>query len=580
MADKNFKVKNGLEVGDRDIVTPDGTITLPEGSGTLAKTSDVPSSEVVISEQTGTSYTLQQSDANKLIEFNNSSPINVTAPGSISSFPIGTQIDLLQTGTGTVNIQNEPAGWTTRVSGLNGSDIYSAAYGNGNWVLMAQNKVSVSTDYITWNAYNLNNYFNMEAFAYGNGVWVAGGTDGVLITSTNGTTWTERSSNFSNIVTGVYGSYNIANIKYVRYGNGRWFISGENDSVKTSTDTITWTSIAQTFSNVNVAIAYGNGNWIFAGSSGVAYISSDPTNTSLWTTITTNFSSYGFIDAAYGNGIWVAGGSNGKIYTSTDGITWATQTSNFGTNTILSIAYGNGRWIAGGEQGQMRVSTDGATWTTETSNFGITRINSVAYGNGAWVAASFNDTLRTSTQSSSTVTSLDGTLNLPGQWGFGRLIKRTSNGWILQKGNTYNSPIFTGSATTSALNVTGILDASELRESVVNTTLSSNTATLDWTAGNVYYIATAPTGAMTFNATNVPTDNSKMLNITVFVTQGSTGYIPSTFQIGGVGQTIKWADGSAPTPTSSAGKIDIFSFTLQRTSGGAWIVYATSILNF
>ena len=35
MADKNFKVKNGLEVGDHDIVTPDGTITLPSGTHTL-----------------------------------------------------------------------------------------------------------------------------------------------------------------------------------------------------------------------------------------------------------------------------------------------------------------------------------------------------------------------------------------------------------------------------------------------------------------------------------------------------------------------------------------------------------------
>jgi hypothetical protein len=85
---------------------------------------------------------------------------------------------------------------------------------------------------------------------------------------------------------------------------------------------------------------------------------------------------------------------------------------------------------------------------------------------------------------------------------------------------------------------------------------------------------------MTFNVTNVPTDNSKIMTINVFVTQGSTGYIPGTFQIGGTSQTIRWAGGSAPTATSSAGKIDVFSFTMQRTSAGAWLVYATSSLNF
>jgi hypothetical protein len=133
----------------------------------------------------------------------------------------------------------------------------------------------------------------------------------------------------------------------------------------------------------------------------------------------------------------------------------------------------------------------------------------------------------------------------------------------------------TGGATFS-----GTTDVQELREQVVDVTLSSNVGTLDWTAGNIYYIGTAPTGNMTFNATNVPTDNSKIMTINVFVTQGSTGYIPTLFQIAGASQTIRWAGGTAPTATSSAGKIDIFSFTMQRTSGGAWIVYGTASTNF
>ncbi len=135
-------------------------------------------------------------------------------------------------------------------------------------------------------------------------------------------------------------------------------------------------------------------------------------------------------------------------------------------------------------------------------------------------------------------------------------------------------------AALSGATFTGAVQLEEVAEKVTDITLASNVATLDWTSGNVYYIATAPTAAMTFNVTNVPTTVSKIMTINVFVTQGSTGYIPSTFQIGGSGQTIKWAGGTAPTPTSSAGKIDIFSFTMQRTSGGAWLVYGASSLNF
>jgi len=173
--------------------------------------------------------------------------------------------------------------------------------------------------------------------------------------------------------------------------------------------------------------------------------------------------------------------------------------------------------------------------------------------------------------------------------GTDRLTVNTSTGAVGMSGALTTTGLITangGLTTSGALSVSGgasfsgTVDVQELREQVVDVTLSSNAGTLDWSQGNIYYIGTAPTGNMTLNVTNVPTDNSKIMTINVFVTQGSTGYIPGTFQIGGASQTIRWAGGSAPTPTSSAGKIDIFSFSMQRTSAGAWLVYASSSLNF
>jgi hypothetical protein len=155
----------------------------------------------------------------------------------------------------------------------------------------------------------------------------------------------------------------------------------------------------------------------------------------------------------------------------------------------------------------------------------------------------------------------------------------TANGGLtVASGQTLTS---SGTLTvTGGATFTGTTDVQELRENVVDVTLASNVATLNWTAGNIYYIATAPTDAMTFNVTNLPTDTSKIMTINVLVTQAATGRLPALFQIGGSSQTIRWAGGTPPTPTSSAGKIDIFNFTLQRTTAGAWIVYATSSLNF
>jgi hypothetical protein len=136
-----------------------------------------------------------------------------------------------------------------------------------------------------------------------------------------------------------------------------------------------------------------------------------------------------------------------------------------------------------------------------------------------------------------------------------------------------------GITATGGVSLSGTVDVQELRETIVPVTLSTNVGTLDWTAGNIYYIGTAPTGNMTFNLTGVPTDNNKVMTINVFVTQGSTGYIPTTFQIDGTSQTIKWSNAAAPTPTSSAGKIDIFTFSLMRI-GSAWVVIANSNLNY
>lgn len=116
-------------------------------------------------------------------------------------------------------------------------------------------------------------------------------------------------------------------------------------------------------------------------------------------------------------------------------------------------------------------------------------------------------------------------------------------------------------------------------EVVTDYTLASNVLTMDLTNGNLGFIGTAPTAAMTFNFTNVPTLDARSITVTVFVTQGATGYIPTTLQIAGSGQTIKWAGGSAPTATSGAGKIDVFSFTFIRRSS-AWTVLGTSLLNF
>lgn len=96
---------------------------------------------VAVNAQSGTAYTLALTDAGKMVEMSNASAITLTVPTNGSAaFPVGTQIDLLQTGAGTVTVGG--AGVTLQSNGsklkLNGQ--YAAATlikrATDTWVLI------------------------------------------------------------------------------------------------------------------------------------------------------------------------------------------------------------------------------------------------------------------------------------------------------------------------------------------------------------------------------------------------------------------------------------------------------------
>lgn len=128
---------------------------------------------------------------------------------------------------------------------------------------------------------------------------------------------------------------------------------------------------------------------------------------------------------------------------------------------------------------------------------------------------------------------------------------------------------------------TGSLNVQQIREKVSDSSISSNVMTCDYSTGTIFYQATAPSANFTVNVTNLPTDIGNAMVISLFVTQGTTGYIPSALQIAGASITIKWAGGTAPTPTSSSGKIDVFTFTLiRRGSPAGWTALGSANLNY
>jgi hypothetical protein len=150
---------------------------------------------------------------------------------------------------------------------------------------------------------------------------------------------------------------------------------------------------------------------------------------------------------------------------------------------------------------------------------------------------------------------------------------------IGQNVSTSASVTFANVTSTGNVAISGRIDKTTVRESVADVSVSASAVTADYSTGDIFYVGTAPASNFTVNLTNAPTDDGKAITVVIFVTQGATGYYPNVVQVAGSAQTIKWANGAAPTPTSSAGKIDIFSFTFVRRSA-AWTVFGSSNLGY
>ena len=137
-----------------------------------------------------------------------------------------------------------------------------------------------------------------------------------------------------------------------------------------------------------------------------------------------------------------------------------------------------------------------------------------------------------------------------------------------------------GLTASGTVSLSGTVDIQEMRETVVSLAISSNAIAADWSSGNIFWVTSTPSANFTVNLTNVPTDNDRVMTVNVFVTQGATGRIPNAITInGGSSEPIKWASGSAPTPTSTSGRIDAFTFTLFRLSN-SWTVLGSPNLNW
>jgi len=159
-----------------------------------------------------------------------------------------------------------------------------------------------STDGTTWTTRTSGfGSTRINGVAYGNDVWVAVGDIGTVRTSTDGITWTTRTS-------GTTGS-----LQRLAFGNGL-FVARDNISgaLRTSPNGIVWSSTNAIFPTIIGDITYSTNlsSYIVSVQSGVIAFSKDLIT---WTSRYFNIPIYTTIDD---NNVVVTGADSGAIFTS------------------------------------------------------------------------------------------------------------------------------------------------------------------------------------------------------------------------------------------------------------------------
>jgi len=160
-----------------------------------------------------------------------------------------------------------------------------------------------------------------------------------------------------------------------------------------------------------------------------------------------------------------------------------------------------------------------------------------------------------------------------------------TSGGALTATSIQNTPIGSSTASTGAfttLSASGTTSIYEVLEKA-SIAATSLTGTVNFNAldGAVLYCTSNASGNWTLN---VRGDGSTTLNnvmatgdslsLAVLVTQGSTAYYQSGFQIDGSGVTPKWAGGTAPT-AGNASSVDAYTITIFKTGSAAFTVFAS-----
>ena len=212
--------------------------------------------------------------------------------------------------------------------------------------------------------------------SYGSNLFVAVGIFGTIRSSPDSITWTSRTS--------------PGNINYtdVAYANGKFIAVGSayggyTSSIATSTDGVTWAAPTTTTAVAMRGVAFGAGKWVAVGPAGAYSISTD--NGVSWTTtlgVTVLTLATG---VSFGNGMFTAVTANNDIVYSPDGTTWTVATVPGTHGAFQDVAFGNQIFVTIDANGRIYTSPNAISWT-QRRNSDTDTWSTITYGNGMFMA--------------------------------------------------------------------------------------------------------------------------------------------------------------------------------------------------
>jgi hypothetical protein len=216
-------------------------------------------------------------------------------------------------------------------------------------------------------------------------VAVAGtGPTGRAMTSSDGISWTLRSSP-------------LLNWRDVAYGNGIYVAVADpgTSRVMTSPDGVTWTQRTPSADLAWYGVTFAENLFVAVAASGTNIRVMTSPDGITWTQQTTPSPDRDWRSITWGNGLFVAvatSGTGNRVITSPDGITW-TNRSSAADLAWRSVTHGNGIFVAVADSGTSRVMTspDGITWTQRTPSADL-GWRAVCFGAGLFVAVSNSGT--------------------------------------------------------------------------------------------------------------------------------------------------------------------------------------------